>query len=206
MKRKLIEERDELDKTLTESEDIASVWVGVPDIISSIRLDALNKQIDETTGKINSLTRNSISVVQNKSYWEKQKQDAEAARNALDVSKKNSEDWSKYTKQIQEAQTQIDKYSDSTKREKQEKKEADKQLKQQKTIHNELLSLRRQNQQSEIDLMKEGSDKKIAQITRFMTMRLQPYSPKRKSGKTRKRQTKQRADGRDSYRFGQFIR
>ena len=68
------------------------------------------------------------------------------------------------TKQIQEAQTQIDKYSDSTKREKQEKKEADKQLKQQKTIHNELLSLRRQNQQSEIDLMKEGSDKKIAQI------------------------------------------
>lgn len=164
MKRKLIEERDELDKTLTESEDIASVWVGVPDIISSIRLDALNKQIDETTGKINSLTRNSISVVQNKSYWEKQKQDAEAARNALDVSKKNSEDWSKYTKQIQEAQTQIDKYSDSTKREKQEKKEADKQLKQQKTIHNELLSLRRQNQQSEIDLMKEGSDKKIAQI------------------------------------------
>lgn len=164
VERKLIEERDELDKTLTESEDIASVWVGVPDIISSIRLDALNKQIDETTGKINSLTRNSISVVQNKSYWEKQKQDAEAARNALDVSKKNSEDWSKYTKQIQEAQTQIDKYSDSTKREKQEKKEADKQLKQQKTIHNELLSLRRQNQQSEIDLMKEGSDKKIAQI------------------------------------------
>ena len=80
------------------------MWVGVPDIISSIRLDALNKQIDETTGKINSLTRNSISVVQNKSYWEKQKQDAEAARNALDVSKKNSEDWSKYTKQIQEAQ------------------------------------------------------------------------------------------------------
>ena len=164
VKRKLIEERDELDKTLTESEDIASVWVGVPDIISSIRLDALNKQIDETTGKINSLTRNSISVVQNKSYWEKQKQDAEAARNALDVSKKNSEDWSKYTKQIQEAQTQIDKYSDSTKREKQEKKEADKQLNQQKTIHNELLSLRCQNQQSEIDLMKEGSDKKIAQL------------------------------------------
>ena len=115
MKRKLIEERDELDKTLTESEDIASVVGGVFLIyISSIRLDALNKQIDETTGKINSLTRNSISVVQNKSYWEKQKQDAEAARNALDVSKKNSEDWSKYTKQIQEAQTQIDKYSDST--------------------------------------------------------------------------------------------
>ena len=133
----------------------------------------LIKQIDETTGKINSLTRNSISVVQNKSYWEKQKQDAEAARNALDVSKKNSEDWSKYTKQIQEAQTQIDKYSDSTKREKQEKKEADKQLKQQKTIHNEDCSHTRQRERVE---------------------------------RRARRQTKQRADGRDSYRFGQFIR
>ena len=34
----------------------------------------------------------------------------------------------------------------------------------QKELQKELLSLRRQNQQSEIDLMKEGSDKKIAQL------------------------------------------
>ena len=39
-----------------------------------------------------------------------------------------------------------------------------KELEKQKKLQKELLSLRRQNQQSEIDLMKEGSDKKIAQI------------------------------------------
>ena len=39
-----------------------------------------------------------------------------------------------------------------------------KELEKQKKLQKELLSLRCQNQQSEIDLMKEGSDKKIAQI------------------------------------------
>ncbi|QUT48150.1 phage tail tape measure protein [Parabacteroides merdae] len=39
-----------------------------------------------------------------------------------------------------------------------------KELEKQKKLQKELLSFRRQNQQSEIDLMKEGSDKKIAQL------------------------------------------
>lgn len=39
-----------------------------------------------------------------------------------------------------------------------------KELEKQKKLQKELLSLRRQNQQFEIDLMKEGSDKKIAQL------------------------------------------
>ena len=43
----------------------------------------------------------------NKSYWEKQKKEAEAARDALDISEKNSKKWNEYTKQIQEAHTQI---------------------------------------------------------------------------------------------------
>lgn len=45
-----------------------------------------------------------------------------------------------------------------------DKKELEKQKKLQEKLRSELLSLRRQNQQSEIDLMKEGSAKKIAQI------------------------------------------
>ena len=77
----------------------------------------------------------------------------------MDVSKKNSEEWNKYTKQIQEAQKQIDKYSDSK-----SGKEADKQKKDQQKSAEELLSLRRQNQQAEIDLMKEGTEKKLKQI------------------------------------------
>lgn len=97
--------------------------------------------------------------IRNKEYWEHKKKQAEDARNALDVSKKNSEEWSKYTKQIQEAQKQIDKYSDSK-----SGKEADKQKKDQQKSAEELLSLRRQNQQAEIDLMKEGTEKKLKQI------------------------------------------
>ena len=53
----------------------------------------------------------------NKKYWEIRKKEAESARDALDVSKKNSEEWNKYTKQIQEAQKQIDKYSSPAKQE-----------------------------------------------------------------------------------------
>lgn len=45
-----------------------------------------------------------------------------------------------------------------------DKKELEKQKKLQEKLRGELLSLRRQNQQSEIDQMKEGSDKKIAQL------------------------------------------
>jgi tape measure domain-containing protein len=97
--------------------------------------------------------------IRNKEYWEHKKKQAEDARNALDVSKKNSEEWNKYTKQIQEAQKQIDKYSDSK-----SGKEADKQKKDQQKSAEELLSLRRQNQQAEIDLMKEGTEKKLKQI------------------------------------------
>lgn len=195
VKKRLTEERDELEKTLTKSEDIASVWKGVPDIIDNIKLDVLNKQIDETTGKINSLTGNNTFAVQNKSYWEKQKKEAEATRDALDISEKNSKKWNEYTKQIQEAQTQIDKYSDPTKYENKVKKETEKQLKQQKTIYKELLSFRRQNQQSEIDLMKEGSEKKIAQINLDYDKEMDTISVKEKEwrdaqgGKLTKEQT-----------------
>ena len=41
---------------------------------------------------------------------------------------------------------------------------SDKQLKQQEQLAEQLLSLRRQNQQAEIDLMKEGTEKKLKQI------------------------------------------
>lgn len=44
------------------------------------------------------------------------------------------------------------------------KKEADKQKKIQAKVNNELLELQRRNQQSQIDLMEEGSEKKLAQI------------------------------------------
>lgn len=105
-------------------------------------------------------------TVYNKEYWEGKKKEAEDARNALDVSKENSEEWNKYTKQIQEAQKQIDKYSNSKSGKSlvNSQKELERQKKEQEKINEQLLSLRRQNQQAEIDLMKEGLEKKLKQI------------------------------------------
>lgn len=116
-------------------------------------------EIKQFVSALEDLQKARLNAVQNKEYWESKKKQAEDARDALDVSKKNSEEWNKYTQQIQEAQKQIDKYSDSK-----SGKEADKQKKDQKKLAEDLLSLRRQNQQAEIDLMEEGTEKKLKQI------------------------------------------
>ena len=54
--------------------------------------------------------------------------------------------------------------SSLTKQENQAKKEAKNQLKQQEKLAKQLLSLRRKNQQDEINLMADGTEKKLAQI------------------------------------------
>lgn len=54
--------------------------------------------------------------------------------------------------------------SSLTKQENQAKKEAEEKRKQQEQLAEQLLSLRRKNQQDEINLMKEGTEKKLAQI------------------------------------------
>lgn len=158
VKKRLVEEKDELEKTLTKSEDIASVWMGLPDIINNVKLDALNKQIDETTGKINSLTGKDVSVVKNKSYWEKQKQEAEAARDALDISEKNSERWNKYTREIQQAQKEIAKYDTTGKAD----NEAAKRLKLQQELSRFILDSELKLQSARVAAMEDGKAKRIA--------------------------------------------
>jgi tape measure domain-containing protein len=108
-------------------------------------------------------------TVYNKKYWEGKKKEAEDARAALDSSKENSKEWNKYTKQIQEAQKQIDKYSDPK-----TAKEYNSIVNQQKKI-SELLDkqaterkrkeqdLENQLTQSRIDAMAEGEAKIRAQ-------------------------------------------
>lgn len=118
--------------------------------------------------------------IRNKEYWENKKKQAEDARNALDVSKKNSEEWNKYTKQIQEAQKQIDKYSDSK-----SDRISEKQVKDQQKLAEELLSLRRNNQQAEIELMKEGTEKKLKQIDLDYQKEIDAIKKQRKDWETK---------------------
>lgn len=158
VKKRLVEEKDELEKTLTKSEDIASVWMSVPAIINDIKLNTLNTRIDETTGKINSLTGKDVSVVKNKSYWEKKKKEAEAARDALAVSEKNSEDWNKYTREIQQAQKEISKYDTTGKAE----NEINKRLKLQQELNRSILDSELKLQVSRISAMEDGKAKRLA--------------------------------------------
>lgn len=158
VKKRLVEEKDELEKTLTRSEDIASVWMGMPDIINNVKLDALNKQIDETTGKINSLTGNNTTIVQNKAYWEKKKKEAETARDALDISEKNSEKWNKYTREIKQAQKELAKYDITGKAE----NEAAKRLKLQQELNRSILDSELKLQASRISAMEDGKAKRLS--------------------------------------------
>jgi tape measure domain-containing protein len=128
----------------------------LPGIKTNEQLQAEKQAIERelnNRGKTNDETKN-------KKYWEDKKKEAEAARDALDVSEKNSEEWNRYTQQIQEAQSQIEKYSDSSTF----LKDSERQKKEQQQLAEELLQLRFKNQQDEINLMEEGSEKKRRQI------------------------------------------
>lgn len=113
-------------------------------------------------------------VIFNKKYWEGQKKEAEDALNSIASSQKKMLDAGKFegidasviksykdnTKKLKEAEKELKVYDSSSKRE----SAANKQKKEQQKTAEELLSLRRQNQQAEIDLMKEGTEKKLKQI------------------------------------------
>lgn len=97
-------------------------------------------------------------VVQNKDYWKKQKEDAEKALEAMAVTEKGSLKWNQTVSRIREAEKNLDMYSIPS------GKSGGKADNNQQQMADELLSMRRANQQAEIDLMKEGSEKKRAQI------------------------------------------
>ena len=92
-----------------------------------------------------------------KAYWEQKKKESESLLYALDISKKGSEEWKKYIKEISEAQKQIDKYSVKT-------DVVEKQIKSREKQNEQLLSLQRKNAQDGIALMDESREKKIAKI------------------------------------------
>lgn len=119
-------------------------------------------------------------------YWQQQVEIADNAlkqitseqKKVLDEASKNSkkdlyglgidrdvvDSYNKAVKDKAEAEKQLKVYGDSSKEQKMAEKEAEKRKKEQEKLNEELLSLRRQNQQAEIDLMEDGTEKKLKQI------------------------------------------
>ena len=158
---------DELKNTIKSYKDVLSQNMGEEwfDSNQEFKVDEIKKYVSA----LEDLQKARLNAAKNKKYWEDKKKKAEDARAALDSSKENSKEWNKYTKQIQEAQKQIDKYSDSK-----TTKEYNSIVNQQKKI-SELLDkqaterkrkeqdLENQLTQSRIDAMAEGEAKIRAQ-------------------------------------------
>lgn len=187
----LVAEKNEIEAALKKSEKVASVWMGMPDIIGNVKLDVLQKQIDETARKIKSLTGNEKEAVKNKAYWEKQKKEAEAALNAIDskqkklmesgqfkgIDSKIVESYKKSTKLLKDAETELKAYDSSSKQEsaaeklikKQEairsQKEKIAEMERKQTIERQRQQEDLENQiaQSRIDTMDKGYEKEQVQ-------------------------------------------
>lgn len=122
------------------------------------RIGLIKKEIDGLSSK--TTKEEELPKVQNKAYWEKQKKDAEASRDALSIQEVNSKKWKEYTAQIIEAENQLAKYQSPSK----DKKDAEQKAKKQQKVSEELLSMRRKTEQDEINLMEESGEKKRRQI------------------------------------------
>ena len=110
---------------------------------------------------------------QNKKYWEKKKEEAEAKLEALDISKKGSEEWIQYQKEIQQAQAKVDEYSTSKvdKKQVEDNKEDAKRAanllkieEYKKSVIDANAQAQFEIRQAEINAMEDGTEKVIAQI------------------------------------------
>ncbi|WP_294505851.1 hypothetical protein [uncultured Bacteroides sp.] len=113
-------------------------------------------------------------IIKNKEHWTNQKKDAEEALDSIASSQRKmmnagqfkgipQDIIDKYKQAIKlkaEAEKELKVYDSSSKQENQ----ADKLRKEQEKLNEQLLSLRRKNQQDEINLMEDGTEKKLRQI------------------------------------------
>lgn len=174
----LEKERDELNSQLNPSKvlksytgEMADSWLNAKNTIENIKLDALNQQIEETGRKIDSLTGKDASVVKNKSYWEKQKKEAETALEDIDSKQKKLMDagnfkgidaeivkkYKEQSKLFREAEKELGAYGSSSK----QASEADKRLKAQQELSRSILESELKLQADRIAIMKDGKDKRV---------------------------------------------
>lgn len=146
-----------------------SLNVGVGSLKGTTTESELQNRIDILESELKSRKTSTY-----KQDYEKAKKDWEDAKKKLSEIEK---DKSKFTsKQYEEAKKRVETtekaYKDLggvtesalTKQENQAEKEVAKQLKQQEKLSEQLLSIRRKNQQDEVNLMEDGTERKLKQI------------------------------------------
>lgn len=162
---------EELKNTIKAYKDALSQNMGGEwfDSNQEFKIDEIKRYVSS----LEDLQKARLNAVQNKEYWENRKKEAEDTLNSIASSQKKLMDAGKFEgidaevvkkykdniEKLNEAERELKVY-DSSKRE----KESNKQKKEQQKLAEELLSLRRQNQQAEIDLMEEGTEKELKQI------------------------------------------
>lgn len=132
------------------------------------------EDINRYISALKNLQTTRANAVHDKEHWTNQKKEAETALNSIASSQKKLLDAGNFkgidatvvknykdnVKKLNEAEKELKVYDTSSKQE----SESEKLRKQQEKSSEELLSLRRQNQQAEISLMKEGTEQKLKQI------------------------------------------
>lgn len=105
----------------------------------------------------NTKTPEQPQEVRNKSYWEGQKKEAEAALEAMDISLKGTAKWNELIAKIAEYDSKIKQYSVSG-------KTVTDAAKAQKKLSDLILANDKALQQSRIDILKDGKQKELAEI------------------------------------------
>lgn len=114
-------------------------------------------QIATKQNEISSLRSGGKETNRNKSYWEGQKKEAEAALEAMDVSLKGTAKWNELIAKIAEYDSKIKQYSVSG-------KTVTDATKAQKKLSDLILANDKALQQSRIDILKDGKQKELAEI------------------------------------------
>lgn len=145
-------------------------WIKIEGSEAPVNADILTNRIKQLNDKILNVEWKNAETYRKeaKIAWEKAKKEVEDVKSGK-ATYKSEADYQKALKEKQDAESEAEKrYKNlggvtGNELSKQEK-EAEKRKKEQEKLNEDLLSLRRQNQQAEIDLMKEGTEKKLKQI------------------------------------------
>lgn len=156
-----------IEKQIPPIEGIKNEWTKFSPLFLS-----LNKQLGDVLSKIED-TKNKLSdkpVSKNKSFWEKEKKDAEDALELMDETKRGTSDWKIQLDKLNTAKVKLGIWDFSGKSEKKAETESDKAKKLQQELNalqaklsNEQLRQKLDFKQKEIDLNEEGFNKQLKQ-------------------------------------------